>query len=57
MLDLTALGPERTRYVATAIHGNEETRKKHEEMGFYDGWGTVVTQMVTYIKAGMKPAG
>ena len=55
ILDLTPLGPERTRYVATALHGNEDTRKKHEEMGFYDGWGTVVTQMVAYIKAGMKP--
>jgi uncharacterized protein YndB with AHSA1/START domain len=54
-LDLTPLGHERTRYVATAIHGNEDARKKHEEMGFYDGWGTVVTQMVAYIKAGMKP--
>src|SRR3569623_796319 len=50
VLDLTALGPERTRYVATAIHGNEEARTKHEQMGFYDGWGTVVTQMVAYIK-------
>ena len=57
VLDLTALGPERTRYVATALHGDEDTRKKHEEMGFYDGWGTVVTQMVAYIKAGMKPPG
>lgn len=57
ILDLTPLGPERTRYVATALHGNEDTRKKHEEMGFYDGWGTVVTQMVAYIKAGMKPPG
>lgn len=42
-----------TRYVATAIHGNEETRKKHEEMGFHSGWGTVVEQMVEYIKAKM----
>ena len=57
ILDLTPLGPERTRYVATALHDNEDTRKKHEEMGFYDGWGTVVTQMVAYIKAGMKPPG
>lgn len=42
-----------TRYVAMAIHGNETTRKKHEEMGFHDGWGTVVTQMVDYIKTEM----
>lgn len=41
-----------TRYTAIAIHGNEETRKNHEDMGFHDGWGTVVTQMVEYIKAG-----
>lgn len=41
-----------TRYTAIAIHGNEETRKQHEEMGFHDGWGTVVTQMVEFIKSG-----
>jgi uncharacterized protein YndB with AHSA1/START domain len=41
-----------TRYVATAIHRDPEGRKKHEEMGFFEGWGTVVTQMVEYIKAG-----
>lgn len=40
-----------TRYTAIAIHGNEETRKNHEEMGFYDGWGTVLDQMVAHIKA------
>jgi len=41
-----------TKYTAIAIHGNEETRKGHEEMGFHDGWGTVADQMVEYIKAG-----
>jgi uncharacterized protein YndB with AHSA1/START domain len=41
-----------TRYKAIAIHGNDETRKKHAEMGFHDGWGTVASQMVEYIKAG-----
>jgi uncharacterized protein YndB with AHSA1/START domain len=40
-----------TRYTAVAIHGNEETRKQHEEMGFHDGWGTVVDQLVAHIKA------
>ncbi|MFC3677031.1 SRPBCC family protein [Ferrovibrio xuzhouensis] len=40
-----------TRYVATAIHRDEAGRKQHEEMGFEHGWGTVVTQMVAYIKA------
>lgn len=41
-----------THYKATAIHRDPEGRKKHEEMGFFEGWGTVVTQMVEYIKAG-----
>jgi uncharacterized protein YndB with AHSA1/START domain len=43
-----------TRYIATAIHRDEAGRKKHEEMGFHDGWGTVVSQMVEYIKKEMK---
>jgi len=46
---------KRTKYVAVARHGNEDTRKKHEEMGFHDGWGTVVTQMADYIRNGLKP--
>lgn len=41
-----------TRYRAIAMHGYGAARKKHEEMGFHDGWGTVVDQMVDYIKAG-----
>jgi uncharacterized protein YndB with AHSA1/START domain len=45
-------GASATRYTAIAIHGSEESRKSHEEMGFHDGWGTVAGQMVDYIKAG-----
>ncbi|MGE0153056.1 MAG: SRPBCC family protein [Reyranellaceae bacterium] len=48
LLEPTAKG---TRYTAIAIHGNEETRKSHEEMGFHDGWNTVVDQLVAHIKA------
>lgn len=51
VLELSRIGSG-TRYKAIAIHGDEETRKNHEEMGFHDGWGTVATQMVDYIKAG-----
>jgi uncharacterized protein YndB with AHSA1/START domain len=53
VLELSPLGPERTRYVATAIHSSEDNRKKHEQMGFHDGWNKVASQMVEYIKAGM----
>ena len=40
-----------TRYVAIAVHGNQETRERHEQMGFHEGWGTVLNQMVEYIKS------
>lgn len=39
-----------TKYTATARHRSPESRKTHEEMGFHDGWGTVVDQLVDYIK-------
>ena len=42
-----------TLYRAVAIHGDEAGRQRHEEMGFHEGWGTVATQMVEYIKARM----
>lgn len=49
VLELAPRG-EGTHYRAVAVHGNEETRKSHEEMGFHEGWGTVVDQMIAYIK-------
>ncbi|ARQ02186.1 SRPBCC family protein [Pseudorhodoplanes sinuspersici] len=42
-----------TRYVATALHRDEAGRKQHEEMGFEEGWGTVLNQLVDYIKTKM----
>ena len=41
-----------TRYTAIAIHGDEAARKTHEDMGFHDGWGTVLDQLVEFIKKG-----
>jgi uncharacterized protein YndB with AHSA1/START domain len=40
----------RTKYTAIAMHGDEETSQKHEEMGFYQGWGTVLDQLVALAK-------
>jgi uncharacterized protein YndB with AHSA1/START domain len=34
-----------TRYVARCLHRTEDETKKHVEMGFYDGWGTAITQL------------
>jgi uncharacterized protein YndB with AHSA1/START domain len=42
---------EGTRYTAVAVHRDEENRKKHEEMGFHEGWGQVLDQMVEYAKS------
>jgi uncharacterized protein YndB with AHSA1/START domain len=43
-----------TTYTAIARHRNPDSRKMHEDMGFFDGWSTVVTQLETYAKGLMK---
>jgi len=40
-----------TIYTATARHRTPEARQTHEDMGFYDGWGTVATQLEEYAKS------
>lgn len=40
-----------TTYTATARHRSPEARKGHEEMGFFDGWGTVATQLEAYARS------
>jgi uncharacterized protein YndB with AHSA1/START domain len=44
-----------TLYTAVAIHRDEEIRKRHEEMGFHEGWGQVLDQLIEYTKT-MRPA-
>jgi uncharacterized protein YndB with AHSA1/START domain len=39
-----------TRYTVTVIHGNEADRDTHEKMGFHDGWGKALDQLVAYSK-------
>jgi uncharacterized protein YndB with AHSA1/START domain len=39
-----------TRYVAMAIHRDEAGRQKHEEMGFFTGWGAALDQLVALVK-------
>jgi uncharacterized protein YndB with AHSA1/START domain len=34
-----------TKYTAIAMHRDEGDNRKHEEMGFFDGWGAVTTQL------------
>ena len=37
---------EGTRYTARALHKNEIDRQKHEQMGFHEGWGQCLDQLV-----------
>jgi uncharacterized protein YndB with AHSA1/START domain len=34
-----------TRYRALVRHKSAEERKKHEDMGFFQGWGTCLVQL------------
>lgn len=34
-----------TRYTARVMHRNAEDSRKHEEMGFHEGWGTTLDQL------------
>jgi uncharacterized protein YndB with AHSA1/START domain len=39
-----------TKYTALVIHGDSKSREKHEEMGFHEGWGTALDQLVAVAK-------
>src|SRR4051812_41698803 len=49
VITLEAHGTQ-TKYKAVALHGDEATSRKHEEMGFYQGWGTTLDQLVKLAK-------
>lgn len=40
-----------TKYTATVIHADEDGRNKHEAMGFQDGWGKALDQLVALVKS------
>jgi len=39
-----------TTYTAIARHRSPETARTHRDMGFFDGWGTVATQLEAYAR-------
>jgi uncharacterized protein YndB with AHSA1/START domain len=41
---------------AVAMHRDEDDRNLHAEMGFFDGWGTVLDQLATYAPTIELPA-
>jgi uncharacterized protein YndB with AHSA1/START domain len=50
ILELQSDGSGGCHYRAVAVHQDPEARIQHAEMGFHDGWGTVVDQMVQHIQ-------
>jgi uncharacterized protein YndB with AHSA1/START domain len=39
-----------TRYSARVLHRNAADSRKHEEMGFHDGWGTAIDQLAASVR-------
>jgi uncharacterized protein YndB with AHSA1/START domain len=48
--------PDGTEYTATAMHRNAADRDRHEELGFHDGWGTVIGQLAALVESGDAPS-
>lgn len=40
---------EGTRYSARVLHKTPADSRKHEEMGFYEGWGTTIDQLAAFV--------
>lgn len=39
-----------TRYIAIGLHKDEASRQQHEQMGFQEGWGKALDQLVAHAK-------
>jgi uncharacterized protein YndB with AHSA1/START domain len=50
VVELAPNGSGGTRYRALAIHSNDGDRQRHEEMGFQEGWGAALDQLVELAK-------
>ena len=40
-----------TRYRAIVVHGTAEACQQHAQMGFHDGWGKALDQLVAHMKS------
>ena len=49
ILTLEAQG-SKTKYTAIALHADEATSKRHEDMGFHHGWSAALDQLVALAK-------
>lgn len=42
-----------TRYSARVLHRNAADSRKHEELGFHEGWGTAIDQLAEFAERSM----
>ncbi len=42
---------DKTNFEALVLHADANARAKHEAMGFFEGWGTMITQLEEVAKA------
>jgi len=47
--------PDGTAYRAIVRHGNPDDRDRHEELGFYDGWGSVTSALAALVEKETAP--
>ncbi|MDX1268951.1 MAG: SRPBCC domain-containing protein, partial [Oceanisphaera sp.] len=40
-----------TRYTAAVVHQTAAAKAQHEAMGFHEGWGIALDQLVAFMKA------
>jgi uncharacterized protein YndB with AHSA1/START domain len=52
IIALEALGPSKTRYTATVLHAEPEACQRHAAMGFHQGWGAALDQLVAHMTRG-----
>lgn len=46
--------PDGTDYRVVVRHGNPAHRNRHEELGFFDGWGSVTDALATLVDTGAR---
>lgn len=44
-----------TKYTALVMHADEQSREQHEAMGFHEGWGKALEQLVEQVKKTSAP--
>jgi len=42
--------PDGTDYRVVVRHGDPAARARHEELGFFDGWGAVTGQLAAFVE-------